>query len=113
MEKRSSIRRQIVYNLKIYDNKTNRLLGFLEDISSEGLMMVKMEPMEIGAVMELNMDLLERIHPDKHMSFNAKVLWCKKDVNHEFYEIGCKFQDLKVTQILVIEQLIKDSFMSG
>jgi len=44
----------------------------------------------------------------KSFTFNAKSLWCDKDINPDFYDTGYQILDLDIEAAKIIEELISD-----
>ncbi len=112
-EKRKLKRRHLIYYLSVYDRNTEELVGQLVDITTEGIMLTSEKPMEPGVDLALKMNLPEEINGNNHITFDAKSLWCKKDVNPNFFAIGLEFIDISRREIRIIENLIYEfSFQS-
>jgi len=52
------------------------------------------------------MMLPSEILSKNELTFTALVVWCKKDVNPDFYATGFKLSDISNEDIVVIENLI-------
>ena len=109
MQERVLKRRHLIYYLRVFDAEAARLLGHVVDITTQGLMLVTEDPIELGVVFHLRMVLSEKIGRTNETSFHARSMWCKRDVNPDFYVAGFEFQDMAPDGTNVIERLISQA----
>jgi hypothetical protein len=88
------------------DKETNELVGHLVDITSEGIMIISENQMEIGKVYHFRMMLPKEIIGKEMLEFTATSLWSKKDINPDFYDTGFRIEDMTEADTLRIDQLI-------
>lgn len=105
-EKRKDKRRNIIYYLRVFDRNTDQLVGQLVDITTSGMKLVSETPIESDAVFQLRMVLPEEIGQKKEIGFDVKSMWCKRDVNPNFFSIGFEFEDISTEDIKIIQNLI-------
>ncbi len=108
VDKRTIKRRHLIYYLSVFDKKEDQLVGQLVDISTRGIMLTSENPIEKGKEFELRMVLPDVIEGDNQISFEAKSVWCEKDVNPYFYGIGLEFTEISRKTMSIIESLIQD-----
>jgi len=108
LEKRKFQRRHLIYYLRVFDRDTVNLLGHLVDITSEGVMVISENPIEVGKIFHMRMILPKEIIGKEQISFDAVSKWSAKDVNPSFYDTGFEFQDVSRENIKIISQLIED-----
>lgn len=53
-------------------------------------------PIETEKVFQLKMELQTKLNEKEYLNFDARSIWCKNDINPDFYDTG--FQLLNVTQ---------------
>ncbi|MBU1344026.1 MAG: PilZ domain-containing protein [Proteobacteria bacterium] len=106
-EKRKFNRKQLYYYLKVNHHQTGMLAGYLGDISTKGLMLFTKEKIEPEKAVNFRIDLDEEFGMGKNLVFEARSLWCEKDVNPEFFIIGFKFIDIDQASIDIVEYLIE------
>jgi hypothetical protein len=106
-EKRKLKRRHPIYYLPIMDQENNEMVGKLVDITSEGLMMISEKAVPTQKSYFLDIELPEEIYGQTHLTFHAKSLWCKKDVNPEFFATGFQFLEITPEDIINIDYLIE------
>jgi hypothetical protein len=107
-ERRLLKRRHLIFYLRVFDSKNNKLLGHLVDITAQGMMLISEKPCEVNATYELKMALPTKMGQMKSFTFKAKSLWCDKDINPDFYDTGYQILDLDLEAVKIIEELISD-----
>jgi len=106
VEKRKLKRRHLIYYLRVFDQTTGELLGHLVNISPAGIMLIREEPLETEKQFHLGMKLPVDIFGKEELSFRAESVWCKRDVNPAFFDVGFKILDLAWDDATVIKELI-------
>ena len=104
--KRKLKRRHLIYYLRVFNKKGNKLLGHLVDLTTEGIMLIGEEPVKSGAQLNLKMQLPREIEGKRQVSFNAECIWCRKDINPDFYDSGFKLVKIGPKDVKRIENLI-------
>lgn len=107
-EKRKLQRRYIMFYSRVFDRTTGEFLGHLENITSEGGMIISEGPLEIDQVYSLAMRLPEDVYQKLAINFEAQSIWCKPDIDPAFYNTGFKFQKLAEEDIAIIHQIVDD-----
>lgn len=107
-DKRQVKRRHLIYYLSIFERSTDRLVGQLVDITTRGFMLTSENPLESGLRMELRMVLPDVIDGDNQITFDAVSVWCKKDINPNFYAIGFEFESVSPKTLTIVENLIQE-----
>lgn len=105
-ERRKHKRRNSIFYIKVFDNKTGKIVGRLVDITTGGMMLVSERPLKIGTVSKYRMPLPEKIHDVSEITFEAKSVWNGPDVNTDFFDTGFQFVEPSIETI----NLICDSF---
>ena len=113
-EKRKHKRVNLFYYLEIIDNKTDKSLGHLVDITPEGLMMISEEEIPTGKEFHLKMLLPETAYGNKKaISFKANSRWAKRDVNPAFFASGYQIVDIGPVESETITSLIDNFAFKG
>ena len=107
-ERRKLKRRYIMFYSRIFDRKTGKLLGYLSDLTPEGAMVISEDAVEPGLVYRLRMDLPEGSFDKNQLDFEAQSVWCKKDVDPHFYNVGFRLIGVPPQDEAIIEQIIQD-----
>ena len=79
--------------LKVYNEDNNEFLGHLMDISPTGAMLSSKCRVDENQVLRLRVELPRRILGIDGLYLNCKSLWCKTDVNPQYYRVGFEFTD--------------------
>ncbi len=108
MDKRKLKRRQLIYYLKVRDESNDQPLGRLVDITTEGIMLVSTEPIELDVAYRLRMDLPTQMDKTSDIIFEARSLWRRRDINPDFYDTGFKFTHIPNQYVELISQLIDE-----
>jgi hypothetical protein len=93
---------------RVFDRKTGKLLGYLGNITMEGVMVISEEPTKIGESYKIRMDLPEYIYQKSALCFQAESLWCDSDVDPNFHNTGFKLKEINQEDKQIITSFIKD-----
>ncbi|GAP22307.1 PilZ domain-containing protein [Leptolinea tardivitalis] len=107
-DRRTLHRRHLIYYLKVYDRSTDELLGHLVDITEEGLMIVSESCYTEGQTFKMKMLLPREIEEKEQIEFDARCMWCRKDVNPSLFGVGFKFEYVDVLSRQIIFELIHE-----
>ncbi len=107
-EKRKLKRRHLIYYLRVFDRKTNEILGHLVDITPEGVMLISEDPLPLEKDYQLRMLLPDDLLGRKHLDFDARSLWSRADVNPDFYDTGFKLHGISPDDQDIVEFLISN-----
>ena len=81
-------RHQLPCCLQVFNRFTDKPIGYLGNISSEGLMLVSQLPMMINVDFELCLKI-PGLEGDVHaIDFTARCLWSREDINPQHYDSG-------------------------
>ena len=98
----------MIYYLRVFDNKTGRLVGQLVDITTQGMKLTSQHPVETNASFELRMVLPDTINGERKITFDTESIWCTKDINPKYYSIGFEFRQISQRDIKKVENLIME-----
>jgi hypothetical protein len=107
-EKRRLKRRHLIYYLRLFDRKTQQIIGHLVDITTDGIMVISENMIHENEIFELNMALPTDVVGKKDLNFMAKSIWCRKDINPDFYNTGFTLIDVKPEDVMIVERLITE-----
>ncbi|MEZ4529371.1 MAG: PilZ domain-containing protein [Desulfobacterales bacterium] len=108
LNQRKSKRRHIIYYLRVLDANTGQLIGQLVDITTEGMKLISENPTDPETFLQLRMLLPEEINQKTQICFEVESLWCKRDINPNFFSIGFKFVAILPEDVNIIKNLIYD-----
>lgn len=107
-ERRRLKRRHLSYSLRVFDRNTDELFGHLVDITSEGVMFISENPIEEEVTFHLKMTLPPEFSGGNQLEFSARCMWCRKDVNPDFYATGFQLIDVSKDHFAIVERLIEE-----
>ena len=107
-DKRKLKRRHLIYYLHVQERASGAPIGSLVDISTEGIMIMREQPIELGTMLELKIMLESEMNDKQFLCFDAKVLRCEKSINGTNYDIGCKLLNLSDEDFREIEIIIDE-----
>ena len=81
-------RHQLPYFLRVYNSVTDKPIGFLGNVSEDGLMLISQLPMMIGAEFHLRLKIPASDGCQQVIDLNACCLWCHEDQNPGHYDSG-------------------------
>lgn len=93
---------------RVFDRSTGMMIGYLSDITPAGAMIISEEPNKTDTLHRLVMDLPEDVFNKQHLSFEAKCVWCRPDVNPHFYMSGFQMENIAAEDAEIIERIIED-----
>ena len=106
-EKRIFKRRELIYYMKVLERDTDKLLGYLVDVTTEGLMIMCEAPLEIEKNYALRINLRKDLSNKEHLHFDAKCKWCTKEICADFYDAGLELLRIAPEDQKEIENIIE------
>ncbi len=111
-ERRKLKRRHIMFYSRIFDRKTGKLLGYLGNITTEGIMIISDEPIQVNFLYKLRMDLPEYIYQKSVLNFLGNSVWCKNDIDPNFFNTGFRLTKISKVDQGIISEFINDYGLS-
>lgn len=105
-ERRIQERRNLIYYLEVFEQTSGRLLGRLVDITAEGMMLISDHQLPPMATFSLRMQLPQPEFEQTFFEFSAQSVWCRPDVNPNFFDTGFEFRDLTEADRQIIASLV-------
>ncbi len=99
-------RRHLIYYLDVFDNKNEKMLGKLVDITTRGIKLVSRQPIDIDRDYSLRLIFPEGYFRSRDLSFEAKSVWSANDINPDFYDTGFEVINIDRESRRVIRRLI-------
>ena len=107
-ERRRLHRRHILFYSRVFDRKTGVFLGYLGNMNEGGLMIISENTIDVGEIFLLRIDLPEDIYSTTVLNFEAKSVWCRLDVDPNFYNTGFQLMDITEGGKEIIAQIVDD-----
>lgn len=92
-EKRVIQRHHLRYFLCVYNRKTGKPIGYIVNISREGLRLVSHIPLLTHSVFQFRIKLPREIEGARNIDFDALSCWCRPDVSPDCFDTGFKLID--------------------
>lgn len=108
LSRRKLKRRHLIYYLRVFDIKTNELLGHLVDISPGGVKIMSEGAIPIGDKYQLKMHLPDEMENATDIIFDVECVWSEQDINPEFFAAGFQIQQIDSEHARVIDRLIEE-----
>nr|WP_256589669.1 PilZ domain-containing protein [Pseudomonas sp. Choline-02u-1] len=81
-------RHQLPYYLRVFNSVTDKPVGFLGNVSADGLMLISQLPMMVGADFQLRLKVPARDGSQQIIDFSACCVWCHEDATPLHYDAG-------------------------
>lgn len=101
-DKRKQKRWELRQYLRVFDLKTDGLIGHLADINMAGMKLVSGGPIQAGEDYSLIMKIMR-----EKVGFEAQSIWCKRDGKADLYNTGFRLLNPDPGVITNIQCLIE------
>jgi len=107
-ERRKLPRKYLMAYSNIYEQSTGKPLGYLCDLTLDGLMVISRENLEINKEIELNIELPEISSiTEKNLKIKGRVAWSRPDLDPRLMNIGIQLVDLAEDKKNIITKIIE------
>ncbi len=93
----------------VNDKATNNFVGWVVDMTTEGLRIRSITELEVDSCFRFKMDLPFEINESREINFDAKSVWSKKVNDKNEFNTGFELLNVHPTETVKIAQLIKSS----
>jgi hypothetical protein len=87
-DRRTVMRRHLIYYLRVWNLKSKKLLGHIVDINSGGFMLISEKEIKPGQNFDLEIRWKNPDDQEIKIRFKAESRWSSNDVNPSFYDTG-------------------------
>jgi hypothetical protein len=101
-ERRKSRRVPAADSLPIRNRMTNEVVGFLQDLSGQGMMVSGKGPFDLNQPYKLKVILLKPVMGVRQIELEATCKWKKKESGQKAWLAGFEFAHLSLDQELLI-----------
>ena len=106
-ERRKLPRKYLMAFSSIIDNNSGLLIGYLSDLTLDGLMVISKIAKDTEDSTDLYIELPDEPRfPKKNLLLNARIVWCEADIDPRLYNIGFQFEKLSKEDKDIIEKMI-------
>ncbi len=92
--------------MKVLHQENDVVLGFLVDLTPEGIMLMSESPIEVDRRFHLKIQLRDTGNHE-FLNFEAKSKWCKKEMYADFYDTGFELLRIDPEDLKRIESIIE------
>jgi hypothetical protein len=80
-------RHQLPYYLKVFNRITDKPIGYIGNVSLDGLMLISQLPLLVGARFEMRLKIPGQ-NAQRFIDFSATCQWCREDVTPGSFDSG-------------------------
>ena len=106
-ERRKNARSKLPLDIPLYEQDTDQILGFLSDLSEQGLCINSDEPITQGTELELKMMLPNGWVDTAELDFSAQCCWWENEANDGLHSSGFQIIDINEQASKALEQLLE------
>ena len=81
-------RHQLPYYLKVFNRITDKPMGYIGNVSVDGLMLISQLPMLVNARFDMRLKIPGRDGHIHHVDFYATCQWSREDITPGSYDSG-------------------------
>ena len=107
-ERRQLDRRHMLFYSRVFDRRTGIFLGYLGNLTKEGMMIISEDPIPVGKDFLLRIDLPDDMYEQNVLNFEASSRWCQPDIDPNFHNTGFQFERIEDNDVEVVAQIIED-----
>ncbi len=97
-------RHELPCYLKLFNRVSDKPMGYLGNVSREGLMVISQLPMLVGARFDLRLKIPGPDAP-RYIDFSANCQWCREDVTPGSFDSGFALLAPPLEYIEMVEAL--------
>ncbi len=108
-DRRQEPRKKLMAYTSVYDLKQRKLLGYIRDITLQGMLVIGERTLDVHTQTTLAFELpggLPGISAT-HLSIPARVARCEIDEDSQTYQIGFEFMNVKPEQTEILQALLE------
>jgi hypothetical protein len=105
-------RHQLPYYLKVFNRITDKPLGYLGNVSCEGLMLISQWPLLVGARFDMRLKIPTADGAWRPIDFHATCQWSREDVTPGSYDSGFHLES-PPDEFLELVEALRDYFAFG
>jgi len=106
---RKESRKKLMAFTPVYDILHKTLLGYVGDLTLQGVMVIGEKPLEAGKHLTLGIEFPESLPemPATRVAISARAAWCRQDESPQYFNIGFEFTDVPPENVKVIESILE------
>jgi hypothetical protein len=106
---RKESRKKLIAFTPVYDLIHKTLLGYVGDLTPQGVMVIGEKQMEIDKHLTLGIEFPEGLPevPVRRVVIPARVAWCRNDDSPKYFNIGFEFTDVSPENTRIVEAILE------
>ena len=106
---RKVTRKNLMAFTPVYGLHPRILLGYIEDLTTSGAMVIGEKQVEAGKELTLAIEFPGNLEDTStpRITVPARVAWCKKEKRPNYFDIGFEFTELKAEDEKVIKAILR------
>ena len=105
-ERRRQERKYLTYFSRVTDRRSDRLLGYMVDMTIGGAQLVGNVPLKIHEMIEIRVDLPDDFSPQMSLDMLVRAVWTRPDEDPELFKTGLQLIEINPSDIPVLERLL-------
>jgi hypothetical protein len=105
-ERRRWKRRHLLYYLKVFEDQGSEPLGFLVDVTGQGIMLMSENALDTSRPYSLYISIETELLPARDIYFSAKALWSRQDSQNQFFDTGFEITKASPDDMQALEYAI-------
>jgi hypothetical protein len=107
-ERRNIKRRKFGYYMRVTDNNTQELVGYLSDISPRGFKLDSQKPLTSNKEYALRLDLTAEISNKSYIAFIARAMWVQPDpINPNEHNEGFQIVSISPNDQEIFQRIVE------
>jgi len=103
---RSRPRKNTPHLVRVLDADSGRVIGRVVDITSDGLLLMSPQPLDVGRKIRMRVILPVMVNNRSDVEMDAEIVWSKQDPNPSFFQSGVKFLSLPGDDGFLLEDVM-------
>lgn len=106
---RKESRKKLMAFTPVYDLLHKILLGYVGDLTLQGVMVIGEKQVEIDRHFTLGIEFPESLPemPAMRVAISARAAWCRQDDSPQYFNIGFEFSDVSPENAKIIEAILE------
>lgn len=105
-DRRKLPRKHILFYSPVFGDPGGELIGYLENISQKGIMVVSEYSFRDGTELRIAIDLPDRQNGERKMSLKIRCIWCRRDSDPQLYNVGFEILEIRPEDRPVLDRLL-------
>ena len=108
-DQRKESRKRLVAFTPVYDVLHKMLLGYVGDLTPQGVMVIGENPVEVNKHFTLGIEFRDD-ESETHtlrIAISGRVAWCRRDEAPQYFNIGFEFLDISPENAKIIDSILE------